>query len=131
MAEAFLKNIYRERFEAYSAGTHPGKLNPYVVRAMDELDIDISSNRTKSVDEFQGVQFDYVITVCDSAKAECPFFPGAVNYLHQSFPDPSFFFGTNAEIIVQVRKVRNEIKGWIKETFRAGTDKLGELNIYL
>ncbi len=63
MAEAFLKTLFPERFEAYSAGTQPGKLNPFVVKAMGEVGMDISGNHTKSVDEFKGDKFDFVATV--------------------------------------------------------------------
>lgn len=118
MAEAFLNAIYGERFEAYSAGTHPGNLNQYVVKAMKEIGIDISNNRTKSVQEFKGVRFDYVVTVCDQAKEECPYFPGALQYIHQGFEDPSSFTGTEDEIMEKVRKVRDEIEEWVMKTFR-------------
>ena len=117
MAEAFTKEIYGDRFEAYSAGTHPGKLNPYAIKVLTEKGIDISKNHTKSVELFLGVQFDYVVTVCDGAKASCPFFPGAVKYIHQGFRDPSTFSGSKDEILALVREVRDEIENWIKKTF--------------
>jgi arsenate reductase len=131
IAEAFLKKLFSDRFDVNSAGTHPGKLNPYVVSAMAELDIDISDNQTKNVDEFNGIQFDFVVTVCDSAKSECPFFPGAVKYIHRSFPDPSSFSGTETEIMAKIRKVRDEIKDWIEEAFGPEAKKSDELKIYL
>ena len=117
MAEAFLKTLFPERFEAYSAGTQPGKLNPFVVKAMVEVGMDISGNHTKSVDEFKGDKFDLVVTVCDQAKETCPYFPGALGYLHRNFEDPSTFTGSEEEIMEKVRQVRDNIKNWVLETF--------------
>ena len=117
MAEAFLKTLFPERFEAYSAGTQPGKLNPFVVKAMVEVGMDISGNHTKSVDEFKGDKFDLVVTVCDQAKETCPYFPGAKDYLHRNFEDPSTFTGSEEEIMEKVRQVRDNIKNWVLETF--------------
>jgi len=118
MAEAFLNTLFPEHYEAYSAGTHPGKLNPYVVKALQEIGIDISKNRTKSIDEFKGKRFDIVVTVCDQAKEECPYFPYAIQYIHKGFEDPSTFTGTDEEILKKVRKLRDEIEEWIIETFK-------------
>lgn len=117
IAEAFLKTLFPERFEAYSAGTQPGKLNPFVVKAMGEAGMDISGNRTKSVDEFKGDKFDLVVTICDQAKEACPYFPGAKDYLHRNFEDPSMFTGSEEEIIEKVRQVRDNIKEWVVEMF--------------
>ena len=117
MAEGLLNALYSDRFEAYSAGIEPGAVNPYAIKAMAEIGIDISKNRSKSLQEFQGVKFDYVVTVCDHAKGACPFVPGAKEYIHKSFDDPSTFQGTEDEILDGVRQVRNEIKKWIEETF--------------
>ena len=117
MAEAFLNSLFPDSYEAYSAGTQPGRLNPYVVKAMKEVGIDISGNLTKSVFEFKGHGFDYVITVCDQAKETCPYFPGARQYIHRNFEDPSTFRGSDEEIMEKVRKTRDEIKNWIIETF--------------
>ena len=113
MAEAFLNRICGDKFEAYSAGLEPGKLNPVVVEAMNEIGIDISGNTTKSVfDMFKsGKLFAYVITVCDEASAErCPIFPGVTQRLHWSFPDPSAFRGSPAEVLQKTREVRDSIK---------------------
>ena len=118
MAEAFLKQICSDAFEAHSAGLEPGKLNPIVVEAMKEAGIDISGNQTKSVfDMFKsGRMFAYVITVCDEASAErCPIFPGVTKRLHWSFPDPSGLSGTHEEKLVKVREVRDTIKARVKE----------------
>jgi arsenate reductase len=115
MAEGFLNAICGDRFEGSSAGIEPTKVNPYVVKAMAEIGIDISQHRSKSLEEFRGGHFDYVVTVCDHAKEVCPFFPGD-KILHRSFEDPSEFKGTEDEILEQVRRVRAEIREWVNKT---------------
>jgi arsenate reductase (thioredoxin) len=116
MAEALLNALYGDKYRAYSAGVTPTKVNPYVVKAMAEVGIDISGNRSKSIEAFRKENFNYVVTVCDSARENCPFFPGE-KVLHQSFEDPSQFRGSEEEIMKGVRRVREEIKAWIKKTF--------------
>jgi arsenate reductase len=118
MAEAFLNQVCSEQFNAHSAGLEPGKLNPIVVEAMQEIGVDISGNPTKAVfDMFKsGKLFSYVITVCDEASAErCPIFPGVTKRLHWSFPDPSGFQGTHEERLAKTRGVRDTIKAKIEE----------------
>ena len=117
MAEALLRALYGEKYDACSAGTQPSQINPDAVRVMKEIGIDISRRRSKSVDEFRGWKFDLVVTVCDQARESCPLFPGAKNYLHQGFEDPSGFEGTEAEKLALFRKVRDEIKTWIVGAF--------------
>ena len=85
MAEGLLRNVYGDRYETYSAGTEPTKVNPFAIKVMDEIGIDISNHHAKNVSEFKGVEFDYVVTVCDNGKETCPFFPGAKEYLHVMF----------------------------------------------
>lgn len=118
MAEGILKKIYGDRFEVYSAGTEPSRVNPFAISAMEELGIDISKNKSKSVDCFKDSSIDFVVTVCDSAKESCPTFTGAKHIIHKSFRDPSQFRGTNEEILSGFRKVRDEIQEWIKDEFR-------------
>ncbi len=124
MAEAFLKKFGGDKFEVESAGLEPRTLNPVVVKAMKEVGIDISQNKTKSVFDFykQGKQYDYVITVCDESQSgSCPVFPGRGKRLHWSFTDPSKFEGSNEERLVKVRVVRDaieqRIQEWIKTEF--------------
>ncbi|MEI6286743.1 MAG: arsenate reductase ArsC [Bacillota bacterium] len=122
MAEAFFNQLGGERFVAESAGIEPGKLNPVVVAAMQEIGIDISQNRVKSVDEFldAGREFDYVITVCDESQAEgCPVFPGKTTRLHWSFDDPSGFAGSLEEKLARTRLVREQIKTKIENWLQA------------
>ncbi len=119
MAEAFLNNLAGDRFEAESAGLEPGILNPFVVKAMREADIDISGHKTNDVFEFfkQGKRFDYVITVCDEGSAgKCPFFPSQKKKINWSFPDPSKFEGSEEERMSGIRKVRDAVKQKV-ETF--------------
>ena len=117
MAEGLLRSIYGDRFEAFSAGTEATQVNPYVIRAMKEIDIDLSTHRSKHLNEFTGTHFDYIITVCDNAKEACPYFPGRAKRIHESFPDPSSFKGSDDEIIAGVRTVRDQIRTWISEQF--------------
>jgi len=107
MAEGLLRQIAGNQFDVFSAGTRPAGLNPNAVTAMAELGINIAGSRSKSVDEFAGLQFDYVFTVCDNAKESCPIFPGEGKRLHQSFEDPA---AAPADRRLEVfRKVRDQI----------------------
>lgn len=118
MAEAFLNALCPEFFEAESAGLEPGTLNPLVVNAMQEVGIDISANKTKSVFElFRSHRlYSHVIAVCDGASAErCPIFPGVVERLHWSFPDPSALTGTVDERMEGVRVIRDAIQRRVEE----------------
>jgi arsenate reductase len=119
MAEAFLNALCGDRFKAESAGITPTSINPYVKQAMAEVGIDLSTHHSKSITEFQGRNFNYVVTVCDLAREQCPFFPGEIE-LHKSFPDPASFTGTDDEILAKVRQVRDEIKQWVETTFCKG-----------
>jgi arsenate reductase len=111
MAEGFLKS-FNDKLEVFSAGTNPsGKVHPKAIQIMNELGIDLSKNKPKSVTEFLNKEFDYVITVCDGAKETCPIFTGKVkNRLHIGFEDPSEAVGTDEFIMSEFRRVRDEIK---------------------
>ena len=117
MAEGLLNGLYGNKFDVYSAGTHPSRVNPFAIQAMEEIGIDISHNTSKSLDAFRDMDVDYVVTVCDNAKESCPTFPGAKHNIHKAFRDPSQFRGKDEEIIVGFRQVRNEIHNWIKSEF--------------
>lgn len=120
MAEGLLKSLYGENFDVYSAGSNPGSLNPYAVKVLGEVGIEISHNRSKSLKEFEGFEFDYVVTVCGGEGETCPFFHGGKTYLHESFEDPSAVDGTDHEKTDAFRKIRDAIKEWIKLTFIGG-----------
>ncbi len=117
MAEGLLKSIYDEYYDVYSAGSNPTSVNPYAVKVLAELGVDISENRSKSLKEFEGLEFDYVVTVCGGEGDVCPFFPRGKKYLHQSFEDPAAVVGTDQDKTDAFRKIRDEIKEWIIETF--------------
>jgi len=117
MAEAFLKAYGKERFEAESAGIEPGKMNPFVVTVMKEEGIDLTGKKTQGVFDLirAGRSYDAVITVCDEASAErCPIFPGLVKRLSWSFEDPSSFKGSEEQILIHTRSVRDQIKYAVK-----------------
>lgn len=115
MAEGLLRNIAGNHLEVFSAGTRPAGLNPNAVAVMREIGIDISRHRSKSVDEFTGELFDYVITVCDSAKESCPIFPAAAKRLHYSFQDPAAAQGSAEEQMAVFRRVRDQIGESLRE----------------
>jgi arsenate reductase len=123
MAEALVNHYFGDRFEAQSAGTHPTQINPYAIVVLDEVGIDISHQRSKSIDEFKNQTFDTAVTVCDRAKESCPFFPGASKILHKSFEDPAKIKGTHAEVTQAFREARNAIMEWIKNEFIMNTDR--------
>lgn len=108
MAEGWLRHLAGDRFEVFSAGTHPVGLNPGSVESMAEVGIDISGHRSKSAVEFLSMPIDYVITVCDRAKETCPRWSGAVRLIHWRFDDPAAL--SDAVERRQVfRRVRDEI----------------------
>ncbi len=115
MAEGLLRHDVGNRFEVESAGTKPGTVRPEAIAVMRELGIDISKHRSKHVDEFEGQQFDYVITVCDNAKEICPVFPAAVARLHHSFDDPAELKGSEEERLTLFRRVRDELRIYLGE----------------
>lgn len=114
MAEGLLRHDAGEHFAVESAGTRPGRVRPEAIAVMNEIGIDISSHRSKSVDEFAGETFDYVLTVCDSANESCPVYPGHTNRLHHSFPDPAAAQGSEAERLAIFRSVRDEIRQFLR-----------------
>ena len=119
MAEGILKEMYPD-FEIFSAGTRPEKnVNPYAIEIMKEIGIDISEHYPKNADQFTGMDFEYVITVCDNAKEICPVFTGNVKHrLHKGFEDPFNATGSDEEKKAVYRKVRDEIKSAFKDLFK-------------
>ena len=118
MAEAYLKKANPKAYDVFSAGLKPGNLNAAVVEAMKQDGIDISDNRTKSINEFldTGVEFDHVITVCDETSAEqCPIFLGKGDRMHWGFEDPSGLDGSFDEKLVRVRQIRDQIKAKVTD----------------
>lgn len=118
MAEAYLRRLGGSAFEVESAGLEPGKLNPFVVRALAEDGIHICGKKTQSVFDLYkaGRTYDFVVTVCSREAADrCPVFLGVTERLHWPFDDPASFTGTDEEIMARVREVRNAIKEKVKE----------------
>jgi arsenate reductase len=111
MAEGFLKSVDKN-IDVYSAGTKPAeRINPFAIKVMKELGIDISNGIPENVEKYLSQSFDYVITVCDNAKETCPFFVGDVKHrLHIGFDDPADAVGTEEEVMLVYRRVRDEIR---------------------
>jgi arsenate reductase len=118
MAEGLLRQLAGERYEVLSAGVEPSFVRPAAIEAMREAGIDISGHRSKSVEEFAGEEFDYVITVCDNANERCPVFPGKTRRIHWSFDDPAAAGGSEAERLAVYRRVRDEIDGRLRDFVR-------------
>ncbi len=127
MAEGLLRAMYEDRYEAYSAGVEATTVNPLAVIAMKEIGIDISGQHSKASQELQNTIFDMAVTVCDRAKVACPICstnlelpsksPRARDVIHKSFEDPAAAVGSEEEKLKVFRRVRDEIKDWIVQTF--------------
>jgi arsenate reductase len=115
MAEGLLRHIGKNEFEVESAGTKPGIVRPEAIAVMREIGVDISSHRSKSADEFSGQEFDFVITVCDNARANCPYFPAKTKLIHHSFDDPAIVEGSEETRLQAFRVARDEIRDYLKE----------------
>ena len=116
MAEGWARALHGDRLEPYSAGTAPGRVDPRAIQVMREGGVDISGHRSKHLQEFIGVDFDAVVTVCDKANESCPVFPGKVRRLHVSFDDPprlAAAAATEEGALSQYRRVRDEIRAFI------------------
>jgi len=110
IAEGYLRHYANRRAEIYSAGIEAHGVNPKAISIMKEDGIDISGHTSNNVDEYSGVEFDFVITVCDNAKENCPFFPSKAEKFHYNFPDPAKVQGTEDEVLQEFRRVRDMIK---------------------
>ena len=120
MAEGLLRHLAGQRFEVHSAGTAPKGLARETVRVMREVGVDISGQRSKSVEEFAGQRFDYVITVCDSARESCPTFPGGGERIHWSVADPAEAEARGQRHVNAFRAARDDLRRRIEEFLRAG-----------
>ncbi len=109
MAEGLLRALGGADFEVFSAGTDPKGLNPLAVEVMRETGIDISRQESKSIERFLNQSFDYIITVCDRARDNCPTFPGDNERIHWSYDDPAAATGTREQQLAVFRRVRNEM----------------------
>lgn len=114
MAEGYIRHFAKEKATVYSAGVETHGVNPKAIKVMNEDGIDISNHTSDLMDQYVNTNFDYVITVCDSAKERCPFFPSSAVKLHHNFPDPAKATGTDEEVIDEFRNVRDQIKSYCK-----------------
>jgi arsenate reductase len=113
MAESLL-SYFSANTKVYSAGTKPEKVNPFAIKAMAEMGIDISKNTSNHADEYANIDFDYVFTVCDNAKELCPIYPKAKQMIHHSFIDPADATGTEQEQLKVYIEVRNQLRDYFK-----------------
>ena len=114
IAEGYLRHFAGDKAVVYSAGVETHGVNPRAIAVMKEDGIDISGHTSNNVDEYYGIDFDYVITVCDNAKENCPFFPTQAQRFHHNFPDPAKATGTEEEIMAEFGRVREQIKEYSK-----------------
>lgn len=134
MAEGLLRHLYGDKYEVFSAGATPTRVNPLAIKVLAEMQIDISKQRSKSIEEFRGRNIDLAVSVCESSvKVICPFcsspiigdrpriigetLPGAKRYLHHPFTDPSEVEGSDEEKLAAFRRTRDDIKKWILDYF--------------
>jgi arsenate reductase (thioredoxin) len=110
MAEGIVNHSLGDRFEAFSAGTRATFVNPRAIEVLREIGVDISSHRSKEVSEFDGQPFDHVITLCGSARDNCPLFFGSTRTIHMGFDDPAEATGNETEIMEEFRRVRDDLK---------------------
>ena len=114
MAEGWAKHLKADTIEPYSAGIRPHKVSQHTIQVMHEAGVDISDQRAEDVDDYSAVGFDYVITVCDNAKKQCPVFCGKTKAIHKRFGDPAAVIGTAEQIMSEFRRVRDEIRAFIE-----------------
>ncbi|MFC3198161.1 arsenate reductase ArsC [Parapedobacter deserti] len=112
LAEGYLRHFGGDRVEVYSAGIETHGVNPKAVQVMAEDGVDISGHTSNHVDEYNHIDFDYVITVCDNARESCPVFPSKARKFHHNFPDPAKAQGTHGDVMAQFRSVRDQIKAF-------------------
>ena len=115
MAEGLLRNLAGDRFEVFSAGINPTQIRSEAIAVMRDIGIDISAQHSKSIDEFSGQQFDYIITVCDNANENCPMFPGNAQRIHWSIDDPAALDGDRDARLAEFRRARNELQRRLRE----------------
>ncbi|TQV88130.1 arsenate reductase ArsC [Aliikangiella coralliicola] len=117
MAEGFCRSLQSDKFNGYSAGIKAHGLNPYAIKVMRESGIDITQQSSKTLEEIEDIEFDYIVTVCDNAERSCPDFPQS-NIIHRRFDDPpalAKYAKDESEVLVHFRQVRDEIKNWVNQ----------------
>jgi arsenate reductase len=119
IAHGYLQAFAGERAEVYSAGVETHGVNPKAIETMAEDGIDISDHTSNNITEYQGIDFDFVITVCDNARERCPFFPSQAQKFHHNFPDPAIATGSEEEVKMEFRRVREMVKSYCREFVEA------------
>jgi len=114
IAEAWATHLKSEAIEPYSAGICPSGVNPRAVKVMAEAEVDISTQTSKHVDELRGIDFAYVVTLCNEARENCPVFTGNAKLIHRVFEDPTLLIGSEEEIMAAFTKTRDDIKAFIE-----------------
>lgn len=117
MAEGWARALHGDRLDPYSAGTAPGRVDPRAIEVMREVGVDLAGHRSKRLEELTGVDFDWVVTVCDQASESCPVFPGKVRRLHAAFDDPPRLAAgavTEAEALAPYRRIRDELRAFVE-----------------
>jgi arsenate reductase len=115
IAEGYLRHFARDKATVYSAGIETHGVNPKAIQVMAEDDIDIVAHTSNNVDEYVGINFDLILTVCDNANENCPYFPSNAKRFHYNFPDPAKAAGTPDEVLNEFRRVRDMIKVYCKD----------------
>ena len=115
MAEGFFRHLGGARIEVLSAGLSPKGVHPTAIKVMAEVGIDISTQTSNNIDEYRSQKFDYLITVCDNAAANCPVFPGEGKRLHWPFDDPASARGNEEEILAEFRRIRDQIGATVRK----------------
>jgi arsenate reductase len=110
-----MNTFYGDEYIAWSAGTEPTRVNPYAIKVMEEVGVDMAGHHSKSMESFLEQDFDYVVTVCDHANEVCPFFPGGKARIHHNFRDPSAIEGPEEEKLAGFRHTRDEMRTWIED----------------
>lgn len=122
IAHGYLEHFAAGKADIYSAGIETHGVNPKAIAIMQEDSIDISSHTSNNIDEYQDIKFDFVITVCDNAKENCPYFPSKAKKFHYNFPDPAKAKGTEEEVMQQFREVREMIKNYCRSFIEDNLD---------
>jgi len=123
MAEGWARHLKVDVIEAYSAGVWPARVSARAIKVMSEAGVDISSHKSQHVDDFAGIEFDYVVTLCDNAREQCPVFAGNAKLVHRAFDDPVMMIGTDDQIIMAFRRTRDGIRAFVEtmpESLEAG-----------
>ncbi len=118
MAEAWTKHLKGDLMDAFSAGIDPHEVDPRAIKVMAEKGVDISGYKSKHIDSFAGIKFDYVITLCENARETCPFFPARVKHVHFAFDDPPRLASmerVEGEALKHYRRVRDEIRSFVEK----------------